>query len=107
MGTIDRFTAEQYITQIFFDYLNALKKAKRNKKKLIPETNVLFEGMDDFKTFIKSPDLQLRVYNRLNLEGLKELFNGCCILAKAYELESYKLVKDCDIIDNEHYFKLN
>lgn len=107
MGTIDRFTAEQYITQIFFDYLNALKKAKRNKKKLIPETNVLFEGMDDFKTFIKSPDLQLRVYNRLNLEGLKELFNGCCILAKEYELESYKLVKDCDIIDNEHYFKLN
>ena len=107
MGTIDRFTAEQYITQIFFDYLNALKKAKRNKKKLIPETNVLFEGMDDFKTFIKSPDLQLRVYNKLNLEGLKELFNGCCILAKAYELESYNLVKDCDIIDNEHYFKLN
>ena len=49
----------------------------------------------------------MRVYNRLNLEGLKELFNGCCILAKAYELESYNLVKDCDIIDNEHYFKLN
>lgn len=107
MDSIDRFTAEKYITQIFFDYLKALKKAKRNKKQLIPETNVLFEGMDDFKTFIKSPDLQLRVYNRLNLEGLKELFNGCCILAKAYELESYKLVKDCYIIDNEHYFKLN
>ena len=107
MGTINIFTAESYITQIFSEYLDALQKAKKNKKKLIPEATNLFEGMDDFKTFIKSPDLQFRVYNRLNLDGIKELFSGCCYLAKAYELESYNRVKDCEVTDNKHYFNIS
>ena len=97
MAAISRYKAEQYVTKIFKEYLGALKEAKRNKKKLLPEANILFEGMDEFAGFINSNNLQQKVYNRLNLEGIKELFNEAKLLALYYDLESFTSVKDCEI----------
>ena len=97
MAAISRYKAEQYVTKIFKEYLGALKEAKRNKKKLLPEANILFEGMDEFAGFINSNNLQQKVYNRLNLEGIKELFNEAKLLALYYDLESFTSVKDCQI----------
>jgi len=97
MAAISRYKAEQYVTKIFKEYLGALKEAKRNKEKLLPEANILFEGMDEFEDFINSNNLQQKVYNRLNLEGIKELFNEAKLLALYYDLESFTSVKDCEI----------
>ena len=97
MAAISRYKAEQYVTKIFKEYLGALKEAKRNKKKLLPEANILFEGMDEFAGFINSNTFQQKVYNRLNLEGIKELFNEAKLLALYYDLPSYTSVKDCQI----------
>ena len=97
MATISRYKTEQYVTKIFKEYLGALKEAKRNKKKLLPEANILFEGMDEFAGFINSNNLQQKVYNRLNLEGIKELFNEAKLLALYYDLPSFTSVKDCQI----------
>jgi len=97
MAAISRYKAEQYVTKIFKEYLGALKEAKRNKKKLLPEANILFEGMDEFAGFINSNTFQQKVYNRLNLEGIKELFNEVKLLALYYDLESFTSVKDCQI----------
>ena len=58
MAAISRYKVEQYVTKIFKEYLGALKEAKRNKKKLLPEANILFEGMDEFAGFINSNNLQ-------------------------------------------------
>ena len=104
MATISRYKAEQYVTKIFKEYLGALKEAKRNKKKLLPEANILFEGMDEFAGFINSNNLQQKVYNRLNLEGIKELFNEAKLLALYYDLPSYTMIKNADVIENTMTF---
>ena len=97
MAAISRYKAEKYISRIFKEYLTSLKAAKRNKKKLLPEANILFEGMDEFDSFINSADFQQKVYNRLNTQGIKELFNGAKLLALYYDLPSFAEVKDCEI----------
>ena len=104
MAAISRYKAEQYVTKIFKEYLGALKEAKRNKKKLLPEANILFEGMDEFAGFINSNNLQQKVYNRLNLEGIKELFNEAKLLALYYDLPSYTMIKNADVIENTMTF---
>ena len=104
MATISRYKVEQYVTKIFKEYLGALKEAKRNKKKLLPEANILFEGMDEFAGFINSNNLQQKVYNRLNLEGIKELFNEAKLLALYYDLPSYTMIKNADVIENTMTF---
>ena len=97
MAAISRYKAEDYISRIFKEYLSSLKAAKQNKKKLLPEANILFEGMEEFDSFINSADFQQKVYNRLNLEGIKELFNEAKLLALYYDLPSFTSVKDCQI----------
>ena len=104
MATISRYKTEQYVTKIFKEYLGALKEAKRNKKKLLPEANILFEGMDEFAGFINSNTFQQKVYNRLNLEGIKELFNEAKLLALYYDLPSYTMIKNADVIENTMTF---
>ena len=104
MAAISRYKVEQYVTKIFKEYLGALKEAKRNKKKLLPEANILFEGMDEFAGFINSNNLQQKVYNRLNLEGIKELFNEAKLLALYYDLPSYTMIKNADVIENTMTF---
>ena len=104
MAAISRYKAEQYVTKIFKEYLGALKEAKRNKKKLLPEANILFEGMDEFAGFINSNTFQQKVYNRLNLEGIKELFNEAKLLALYYDLPSYTMIKNADVIENTMTF---
>ena len=104
MAAISRYKAEQYVTKIFKEYLGALKEAKRNKEKLLPEANILFEGMDEFAGFINSNNLQQKVYNRLNLEGIKELFNEAKLLALYYDLPSYTMIKNADVIENTMTF---
>ena len=97
MAAISRYKAEDYISRIFKEYPSSLKAAKQNKKKLLPEANILFEGMEEFDSFINSADFQQKVYDRLNTEGIKELFNEAKLLALYYDLPSFTSVKDCQI----------
>lgn len=106
MATITRYQAEQYITQVFNEYLEALKKAKKNKKKILPEAYELFEGMEEFNQFVKSVDLQQKVYNRLNIQGIEELLTGCVNLSKLYDLQVYDSIKDIRISEDDHYYKI-
>ena len=62
MAAISRYKAEQYVTKIFKEYLGALKEAKRNKEKLLPEANILFEDINQ-KFFDRSGISPLRDTN--------------------------------------------
>lgn len=100
MASITRTMAEKNITLAFTQYLDALSKARKNKEKLPPEAMPLFDGMDKFRSFVKSPDLQQKVFNRLSLQGIQELHNGCSILAELYALSCSASLKNMTVTED-------
>ena len=100
MAMINKYEAERYITKIFREYISALKKTRQYNKELDSKTNILFKDISRFEHLIKSTNLKQNIYDRLNHEGLKQLFVYTKQLAKCYELKTFKLVKDLEICND-------
>ena len=100
MAMINKYEAERYITKIFREYISALKKTRQYNKELDSKTNILFKDISRFEHLIKSTNLKQNIYDRLNHEGLKQLFGYTKQLAKCYELKTFKLVKDLEICND-------
>lgn len=97
MATISKYETERYITKIFREYISVLKKAKQYNKEQNPQTDVLFKNITFVEHLINSTSLKQNIYDRLNHEGLKQLFSYTKQLAKYYELKSFELVKNLEV----------
>lgn len=75
MATISKYETERYITKIFREYISVLKKAKQYNKEQNPQTDVLFKNITYVEHLINSTSLKQNIYDRLNHEGLKQLFS--------------------------------
>ena len=100
MAMINKYEAERYITKIFREYISALKKARQYNKELDSKTDILFEDITHFEHLIKSTNLKQNIYDRLNHEGLKQLFDYTKQLANCYELKTFRVVKDLEIFND-------
>ncbi len=105
MVTINRYEAQDCITNILAEFLNKLKDADANKKQLAPETIKLFSEIKNLAALLKNNVLCKNFYPLLSLDGIKQLYNGCIELARCYELSSYRKYKDA-CIEYRNIFKI-
>ena len=105
MVSINRYEAQNRITNILSEYLSMLKEAEPNKKQLTLETNKLFCNSEKLATILKNNELSTNLYPLLSLDGIKQLYNSCIELARCYELSSYRKYKDA-CIEYKNIFKI-
>lgn len=97
MTVINRYEAEEYITEIFNEYVSVVEKAKQYSEELSPETNILFENIESFEKLIRSSNLKKNIYERVNNEGIKQLFSYAKQLARYYDLEGFRFLENLEI----------
>lgn len=100
MAIINKYEAQRFIKKVFKEYISALKKSRQYNKELDPETNILFKDSTNFEHLINSSNLKQNIFDRLNHEGLKQLFDYSKDLAKWYELKSYRIIRNLEICDD-------
>ena len=105
MVSINRYEAQNRITNILSEYLSMLKEAEPNKRQLTLETNKLFCNSEKLATILKNNELSTNLYPLLSLDGIKQLYNSCIELARCYELSSYRKYKDA-CIEYKNIFKI-
>lgn len=105
MVSINRYEAQNRITNILSEYLSMLKEAEPNKKQLTLETNKLFCNSEKLATILENNELSTNLYPLLSLDGIKQLYNSCIELARCYELSSYRKYKDA-CIEYKNIFKI-
>ena len=105
MVSINRYEAQNRITNILSEYLSMLKEAEPNKRQLTLETNKLFCNSEKLATILENNELSTNLYPLLSLDGIKQLYNSCIELARCYELSSYRKYKDA-CIEYKNIFKI-
>ncbi|MBQ8678975.1 MAG: hypothetical protein IJ530_04345 [Treponema sp.] len=93
MAELGRKEAEQLIKEILTEYARKIRSAK--KKEYTADVQPLFSpDIDAFYKLVKSEDMDLHIFNKLNDEGIRHLLNDSCRLAKCFELDSCSKIKD-------------
>ena len=101
MAQLGRKEAERLIKKILTEYARKIRSAK--KEDYAEDTRQLFNiRIDAFYKLVSSDDIHLHIFNRLNDEGIRQLFLGCKRLAKWYELDTNNINNQIQS-DNKYY----
>ena len=104
MAQLGRKEAEQLIKEILIGYARKIR-SKKNED-YAEDTRQLFSSrIDAFYKLVSSGDIDTYIFNRLNDEGIRQLFFGCKRLAKWYELDTNNI--DNQLQNDDKYYSFH